>query len=84
MGKKRLWQGGWGLAILAAGAIAWGGTKPEPPTPPQPSNRVETVIIVTPLGDGMYNTKRISIDKSTITFRFFARCGRAGNMRVAV
>lgn len=50
-----------GVMILAVGAVVYGGTKP--PQPPQPTNKVETVIIVTPLGDGIYNTQQLKIDK---------------------
>lgn len=47
-------KGGFGLAAFALAATLHGGSKP--PAPPEPTNKVETVIIVTPIGDGIYNT----------------------------
>ena len=56
-------KGGFGLAAHALAAAMYAGSKP--PTPPEPTNKVETVIIVTPIGDGMYNTQQLKIDKET-------------------
>ena len=50
-----------GLVALAVGAVLWGGSKPAP----QPGKR-EVVIIVTPLGDGMYSTRQLKIEKEKI------------------
>ena len=55
-------KGGFGLAAFALVATLHGGSKP--PTP-EPTNKVETVIIVTPIGDGIYNTQQLKIDKET-------------------
>ncbi|MBQ6925202.1 MAG: hypothetical protein IJQ73_11225 [Kiritimatiellae bacterium] len=56
-------KGGFGLAAFALAATLHGGSKPPPP--PEPTNKVETVIIVTPIGDGIYNTQQLKIDKET-------------------
>lgn len=56
-------KGGFGLAAFALAATMYGGSKP--PAPPEPTNKVETIIIVTPIGDGMYNTQQLKIDKET-------------------
>ena len=53
-----------GLVALAVAAILYGGDKPEPP--PQPPKRLELVIVIEPLADGMYSTRHLYIEKDAL------------------
>lgn len=53
-----------GLVALAVAAVLYGGSKP--PTPPTPPKKYELVIIIEPIGDGMYSTRYLQIEKETL------------------
>ena len=57
-------KGKWplGLAALALAAILHGGDKPAP----HPAPRLELVIIVEPLADGIYSTRDLHIEKERL------------------